>query len=167
MMQMLKNPAFYYILLPVLAGLWLLTAGFIFYPRSVAAWEDSRKEYESSREWIEKLVILQPKRLAFQVDPSAKSEEFDFTRTIYEFAQVFSISPNNYTSNVRGLVKRAGRPSRSAAITIKSIDIERLAQFLSAMLLRWPELNCEVLSLEKNKAGKNDWKVELTLTYYY
>jgi hypothetical protein len=167
MKKMLRNPNFYYLLVPVAALLWALTAGFIFYPKSVAAWQDSQSEYQNAQEWIEKLVTLQPKRLTFKVDPSAKPEEFDFTKTINEFAQVFSISSANYTSNVRGEVKRAGRQSRSAAVTIKSIDIERLAQFLSAMLLRWPDLNCEVLSLEKGKAGKNDWKAELTLTYYY
>ena len=35
------------------------------------------------------------------------------------------------------------------------------------MLLRWPELKCEVLSFEKVKNTKNNWKVNMSLTYYY
>jgi len=105
--------------------------------------------------------------LAYKVDEKAKPEEFDFTKTINDFARIFSISDSDYNLIVRGQTKRAGRQTRSATIVIKTIDIEKLAQFLSAMLLRWPELKCEVLSFEKVKNTKNNWKVNMSLTYYY
>ena len=105
--------------------------------------------------------------MAYEVDAKAKPEDFDFTKTINEFARIFSISDSNYNLTVRSRTKRAGRQTRSATIVIKTIDIEKLAQFLSALLLRWPELKCEVLSFEKIKNTKNSWKVNLSLTYYY
>jgi hypothetical protein len=162
-----KNPNVYYIAVPVIAGLWAILAGFVFYPSSIEAWEKSQMDYESAEKQIEQLVTLQPKRLAYKVDEKAKPEEFDFTQTINDFARVFSISDTNYNLTVRGQAKRAGRETRSATIVIKSIDIEKLAQFLSAMLLRWPELKCEVLSFEKIKNAKNNWKVNMSMTYYY
>ena len=162
-----KNPNVYYIAVPVIAGLWAILAGFVFYPSSIDAWDRSQTDFESVEKQIKQLVTLQPKRLAYKVDEKAEPEDFDFTRTISEFARVFSISDTNYNLAVRGPTKRAGRQTRSATIVIKTIDTEKLAQFLSAMLLRWPELKCEVLSFEKVKNTKNNWKVNMSLTYYY
>ena len=162
-----KNPTVYYIAVPVIAGLWAILAGFVFYPASIEAWEESRSDFESVEKQIKQLIALQPKRLDYKVDQKAKPEEFDFTKTINDFARVFSISDSNYNLTVRGQTKRAGRETRSATIVIKTIDIEKLAQFLSAMLLRWPELKCEVLSVEKVKKTKNNWKVNMSMTYYY
>ena len=162
-----KNPTVYYIAVPVIAGLWAILAGFVSYPASIEAWEQSRSDFESVEKQIKQLIALQPKRLDYKVDQKAKPEEFDFTKTINDFARVFSISDSNYNLTVRGQTKRAGRETRSATIVIKTIDIEKLAQFLSAMLLRWPELKCEVLSVEKVKKTKNNWKVNMSMTYYY
>lgn len=163
----LKNPNLYYITIPIAAGLWAILAGFVFYPSSIEAWEKGQADFESAEKQIKQLVTLQPKRLDFKVDEKAKPEDFDFTKTINEFARVFSISDSNYNLTVRGQTKRAGRQTRSATIVIKTIEIEKVAQFLSAMLLRWPELKCEVLSIEKVKNTKNNWKVNMSLTYYY
>jgi hypothetical protein len=163
----LKNPNVYYIAVPVLAGVWAILAGFVFYPGSVESWDKSQSDFKTVEKMIEQLVTLQPKRLAYKVDEKAKPEEFDFTRTINEFARIFSISDSNYNLTVRGQTKRAGRQTRSATIVIKTIDIQKLAQFLSSMLLRWPDLKCDVLSIEKVKNTKNNWKVNMSLTYYY
>ncbi|RKY09999.1 MAG: hypothetical protein DRP56_01855 [Planctomycetota bacterium] len=162
-----KNPNVYYIAAPVLAGLWAILAVFVFFPSSTDAWEKEQSDFESVAKQIKQLATLQPKRLAYKVDEKAKPEDFDFTKTINEFARIFSISDSNYNLTVRGRTKRAGRQTRSATIVIKTIDTEKLAQFLSAMLLRWPELKCEVLSFEKVKNTKNNWKVNISLTYYY
>ena len=162
-----KNPNLYYIVVPVLAGLWAILAGFVFYPGSIHAWEKSQTDFESAEKQIKQLVAIQPKRLDYKVDEKAKPEEFDFTKTINDFARVFSISDSNYNLTVRSPAKKAGRQTRSATIVIKTIDVEKLAQFLSAMLLRWPELKCEVLSFEKIKNTKNNWKVNMSMTYYY
>ena len=163
----LKNPNVYYIAAPILAGLWVILAVFVFFPSSVDTWDRSQTDYKSVEKQIKQLVTLQPKRLEYKVDEKAKPEDFDFTKTINDFARIFSISDSNYNLTVRGQTKRAGRQTRSATIVIKTIDIEKLAQFLSALLLRWPELKCEVLSFEKVKNTKNNWKVNMSLTYYY
>ena len=162
-----KNPMLYYIAVPVVAGLWAVLAGLVFYPDSIKTWESEKADYAAVEKRIKQLVELQPKRLAYKVDGKAKSEDFDFTNTIDDFAQLFSISPSNYSLNVRAETKRAGRKTRSAAITIKNIEIERASQFISAMLVRWTDLKCESLGLERVKNTKNRWKVDMKLTYYY
>lgn len=167
MKETLKKPAFYYILVPVAAALWAVIAGLVFYPRSVQAWQDTKDEAIQAEELIDKLVTLQPKRLTYKVDESTEGDEFDYTKTINEFARVFKISPSDYNLTVRGETRKAKRRAQSASMTIKTIDIETLAQFLSALLVRWPDLKCEVLSFEKVKKTKNNWTATLSLTYYY
>lgn len=162
-----KNPTVYYIAIPIIAGVWALTAGIVFYPRSIQAWDQGKSDAAVVEEQIKELAALQPQRLAFTSEASNESEEFDYTKTVNDFSRIFAISESNYNLNVRGKARRAGRETQSASILIKSIDIEKLAQFLSALLLRWPDLKCEQLSIEKIKNTKNNWKVNLSLTYYY
>lgn len=167
MSKYLKNPNFYYVLIPAAAGIWAILAGFVFFPSSVKAWEVEKDEYQVTQDLITKLVLIQPKRLFYEVDEKENSGEFDFTTTINKFAQENSLTPSNFNLNVRGEVKKAGRITRSATMSIKNTEVQTLAQFLSGMLARWPDLKCEILSLDKLKNTKNNWKVEIRLTYYY
>jgi hypothetical protein len=167
MKSILKNPNLYYVLAPVLAGVWALLAGAVFYPGSVNAYqEEAKAEYEQSQDLIEKILTIQPQRLQYSVE-NASDRPFDFGEVITALTQAFDIPTSRYTLNVRGQVNRGGKDARSATMDIKEIDVERLAQFLSTMLMTWPDLKCEKLSLEKAKTGKDNWNVDLTLTYYY
>lgn len=163
----LKNPNLYYIAAPAAAALWVLLAGLVFYPRSVNRWEDTVKpEYEKTQEWIEKLVALEPQRLQYKTQ-DGQSAKFDFGETIDTLTQLFGIPSSKFTLNVRPEVPKGDKRARTATMNIKEIDIEKMTRFLSSMLSGWPDLSCETLSLEKTKAGKNTWAVDLTLTYYY
>lgn len=166
MKEHLKNPNVYYILIPVIAAVWALTAGFVFYPNSVKAWEDNKEQYEESQEWIEKIITVQPQRLQYDVKKGS-SEKFDFSETIVTFTKALQIPSSNYTMNIRSEMKRGDKRSRSATVSMKNMDIEKTAVFVSTLLAGWPDLKCEKLSLEKEKVGKNNWKVDMTLTYTY
>jgi hypothetical protein len=167
MKELLKNPNLYYIAAPVAAGLFTLAAALVFYPGAAGQWQDSETEFNEARNWAEKLLTAQPERLAYKVNEKNTSENFDFTVVINDFARAFEISPSNYTTSVKGEVRKQGKRARSATVSIKIIDIEKLCKFLSTMLAYWPDMECDVLSLDKGKAGKDDWKADMTLTYYY
>lgn len=162
-----KNPNMYYILAPVLSAVWALAAGFVFYPGSVKAYqEDIQPEYERSQEWIEKILTVQPQRLQFSIQ-NGTDKPFDFGEAVTALTALFDIPTTRYTLNVRGEVNRGGKTARTATMEIKEIDIENLARFLSTMLTGWPDLKCEKLTLDKAKVGKDNWDVDMTLTYYY
>lgn len=167
MKAMLKNPNFYYILVPVLAAVWALAAGFVFYPGSARVYrEEVRSEYERSQDLIEKILTVQPERLQFSLlnDPD---KPFDFGETITVLTLAFDIPTSRYTLNVRGEITRGGKTARTATMDIKEVDIEKMARFLSTMLTNWPDLKCEKLTLSKVKTGKDNWDVDMTLIYYY
>ena len=115
---------------------------------------------------IEQILKAEPQRLTFKQEKTGNTE-FDYTNVIDEFAKEFKIAPDNYTLNVRGITKREGKNIKGADLSIKTIDIENLCKFLSAILARWPELDCETFRLDKLEVGKNAWKVTLHFTYTY
>ena len=111
-----KDPNVYYILVPIAVALWALTAGFVLYPKSLKNWEANKAEYEKAQGLMDQLVALQPERLNFKMDENTRAEEFDFIKTVSEFAGKFSISNSNYNLIVRPDVNRAGRKTQSAAM---------------------------------------------------
>lgn len=167
MKEILKNPNLYYIAAPVLAAVWALLAAVVFYPGAVEAYEqDARPEYEQSQELIEKILTLQPQRLQYSIE-NGTDRPFDFGEVVTALTTAFKIPTSRYTLNVRGEVNRGGKNARTATMEVKEIDVERLARFLSTMLSAWPDLKCEKLTLDKAKTGKDNWNVDMTLTYYY
>ncbi len=167
MKDKLKNPNLYYILAPVLAGIWAILAGFVFYPGSVKTWqEDIKPEYEESQDWMYKLIELQPQRLQFQVKQGNKVE-FDFGKTVDTLTQFFRIPPSKYTLSVRKPVNRAGKKTWTSSMSFKEIDIETTGRFLSTILEITSDLKCDQISIDKAKNGEDNWNVDLTMTYRY
>ncbi len=167
MKDYLKNPLFYYITAAAVTGLWAIAAGTMLYPRSQTHWQQEKDDYVEAQTFLQQILTLEPKRLAHQEEEGTVTGDFDFTPVVNEFASLFSIPPANFTLNTRGETRQAGKRARSATLRIQTIDIENDANFLSAMLIRWPDLQCNSLSLEKLPQGKNNWRVDMRLTYYY
>jgi len=163
----IKSPLFYYIAVPAVMGIWAFVAGVVFYPKAVSSWKESQEEYKTAQDLMAQIIAIEPQRLAYKAEKGSQIGVFDFTQVINEFATTFSISSANFTLNTRGETRRAGKRARSAVLSIKSIDIEKTTKFLSTLLIRWPDLQCEILSIEKLPQGKDNWKVDMTLTYYY
>ncbi|MEN6308778.1 MAG: hypothetical protein ABFD91_13610 [Anaerohalosphaeraceae bacterium] len=162
----MKNPMVYTVVVPLLAGLWLLYTWAVAYPTSIENMDQGKKDYEEAQKMLDQILTLEPQRLSYQQE-KGKTSEFDYTNVIDQFTKQFAIAPGDYTLTVRGATKKAGQTIKGADLSIKTIDIEKLCKFISALLIRWPELECERLAVEKLPAGKNNWKITLRLTYKY
>jgi hypothetical protein len=137
------------------------------YPSSVQKWNDGKTEYEDTQKMLEQILRMEPQRLTFKQEKS-QTTDFDYTNVIDQFTRQFGIASDNYTLNERGKTKKAGKIVKSADLAIKTIDIENFCKFLSAVLTRWPELECETLRLDRLPTGKDAWKVvNVHFTYYY
>ena len=141
-----ENPLFYYITICSVCRSVRLTAAVVFIRALAMAKE--KQDYEAAEELLAQIIKIEPQRLTYQQKDGQTTGDFDFSRAVNEFAVLFSISPANFTLNTRGEIRRAGKRARSATLSIRTIDIERTAKFLSAMLVRWPELQCEQLTFE-------------------
>lgn len=161
-----KQPNTYFLLIPIVLGIWTLAAGMVFYPRSVTRWQDQQKEYQDAEEQIKRLLEIDPGRL---INKSGKggTVEFDYSDQIDKFAKVFKMSDKDYMLKTRPILKKSGKKSRSADLIIKTVDIHTLAKFISALQIRWSQLQVDQISLEKLATGKDAWKVTLRLNYIY
>ncbi len=161
-----KNPNFYYILIPTLATVWAGLASLAFMPAANQRYQEQDNQYVKSKDLIRKILQIEPERLDYKLE-KGQSVEFDYATAIEEFAKACKISSSNYSLRGGREVKRGGRKTKSADMTINAIDIERFATFLSSMLIRWSDLRCELLTMTKSKTGPDTWKATIKFTYYY
>lgn len=161
-----KQPDFAFVLLPVMAAVWALVSGLVVYPRHGKAWNDKKAQFAEAELLMDQILQLEPVRIHYQ-EQSGQSGEFDFTREVDRFTKELGIGSGSYTLNVRQAIKQKGKTRKSADLSIKSIRVETLAGFLSSMLARWPDLQCEQATLDKVANTKNEWNVKLRLVYVY
>jgi len=161
-----KNPNFYFVLLLLAAALLAVYAWSVSMPDAQSNWQKKQKQYEETQGWIKKILALAPERLEYQTQKGA-SQDFDYAASVQEFAAGCQIPPSDYSLQAGRETKRRGRRAKSANLQIKPIDVGNFAEFLSKMLFRWPDLQCEQLKLTKQKGGKDVWKADIKFTYYY
>jgi hypothetical protein len=167
MKDIFKKPIFYYVLVPLIIGLWPVWLLCLGVPASKTGFQKEIKDYNEAEKLIgEILGELDPQRLDY-AKTKKSGDVFDYTTAIDQVTRLCRIAPNNYklsSSPVRSI--KGGQKSQDAAITIDRIDIERLARFLSVMHMRWVNLQCTNLTLVKLKDEKDTWKADLRFIYY-
>ncbi len=167
MKDIYKKPIFYYVLVPIVAGLWPLWLVSLGIPASRDSLQKEIKDYNDAEMLIgEILGELDPQRLDYAKSKKG-SDQFDYVTAIDQVTKFCGIAPNNYklsSSPVRTI--KGGQKSQDAAVAIDKIDIERLAKFLSLMRMRWVNLQCTNITLAKLKGEKDAWKADVRFMYY-
>ena len=166
MREIYKNPNFYYILVPAVVVLWPLFLWAIVLPNAEHSWQNERKQYETAEKVIDEILSLDPDRLEFA---GAKSDvaDFDYATAVAEAAGLCDIQATNYKINSRPITTSGGQKSQGALVVLNKTDIERLAEFLSTIQLRWANLQCVKIKLTSEKGLADSWKVDLDFKYYY
>ena len=129
-------------------------------------WDKQKQEDRGAQDQIVRILTLDPDRLEYEKQQD-QNRDFDYATAVDKFAKLWKIPSSNYSLQDRREIKRRGRKSKSANLTIKPIDIERVAQFLSTILVPWPDLQCDILTLTKLPDGPDVWKADVKFTYYY
>jgi hypothetical protein len=161
-----KNPNFYYILAPVVAVIWVLFLSTVSLSKADDKCTRRAKDYSEVQKLIPQILTIDPERLKYKVRQEA-SGEFDYSVALEEIAKLCGISSSNYSMTGGNAPSKGGKSRKTANVAIKTVDIVRLSRFLSQILDRWPDLECDVLTLTKLNTGKDDWKVSLKFTYTY
>ena len=166
MKEYYKKPNFYYIIIPVITTLWVLLTWTVSLDTIEKEWQRKRKDHKDAQIQMARILALDPERLEYENQEGA-SVEFDYANAVEKFARVWKIPPSNYSLQAGRQIKRGGRKTKGASISIKPVNVETFTQFLSAIMLRWPDLQCDQLKLTKQKDGPDSWKVDIKFTYYY
>jgi len=167
MKDILKNTNFYYAAGPVVIGLWALFVWGVALPESEKNLTKKNKEWTASQAVIKKILDLDPGRLEYE-KLKGENKDFDYAAVVDQFATLAKIPESTYSLTGRGQKKVRGRKAISADLSIKPISTEKLAVFLSAIQMPWPDLQCDQLNLVKQKAaGPDTWNASIKFTYFF
>jgi len=161
-----KQPDFYYVLIPAIITLWAVIAWMVSVPTAEKKWDRSKNQYSDAQTHIERILTLDAERLDYEKN-KGKDSEFDYATAVEQFAGLWKIPSSAYSLQAGREIKRGGRRTKTANVSIKPVNIEKFCQFLSTILLRWPDLQCDQLKLSKLPGGPDSWKADIKLTYNY
>jgi hypothetical protein len=168
MKDIYKNPILYYIVVPVIAGLWPLLVWAIYLPAAQKDVEEQIAQYNKAEPIMMEILTLEPDRLEF-ADANDTAADFTYGEAIDRVASLCRIPPSKYNLSSAMIITTNDKKSQSASVDLKQVDIRKFARFLSMMQLRWANLQCEQLKLTKkqNLPDNDMWDVDIKFKYYY
>jgi len=168
MKDIYKNPILYYIVVPVIVGLWPLLVWAIYLPAAQKDIEEQIAQYKKAEPIMMEILTLEPDRLEF-ADANDTAADFTYGEAIDRVASLCRIPPSKYNLSSAMIITTNDKKSQSASVDLKQVDIRKFARFLSMMQLRWANLQCEQLKLTKkqNLPDNDMWDVDIKFKYYY
>jgi hypothetical protein len=166
MKDIYKNPMFYYVLIPVLLLFWPLFVWGVYLPRTEQKWENEKKYYEKSKDFIDDILTIDKERLEFS-DSQNNGEEFDYAVAIDRIARKCGIPASKYSISSKPARISGGQKTQSAMVVLRDVSISDFSHFLSTVTIRWANLQCERVKISRKKGLDDIWKVDLDLKYYF
>jgi hypothetical protein len=168
MKDIYKNPILYYIVVPVIVGLWPLLVWAIYLPAAQKDVEEQIAQYKKAEPIMMEIFTLEPDRLEF-ADANDTAADFTYGEAVDRVASLCRIPPSKYNLSSAMIITTNDRKSQNASVDLKQVDIRKFARFLSMMQLRWANLQCEQLKLTKkqNLPDNDMWDVDIKFKYYY
>ncbi len=161
-----KNPNLYYIAVPLAVTAFVIFVVVFSLPAANRKWQKQQEDDKRAKQLITNIVRLDPERLNYKAGKGS-SGDFDYSAAVAEITKLVKIPSSNYSLRGGRTLKSGGKLRKSADISIEPVDIETLSRFISQILLRWPDLECDRLSIDKLPAGKDSWKSSMKFIYTY
>jgi hypothetical protein len=164
MKDVFRNPTFYYILVPVVVGIWPLLVWAVYLPQSRKGYQKEETDFKKSQDVMLEILKLDPERGS---DANEATAEFDYANAVDRAASSCRIPPSKYKVSTQMLMKTRGRKTQDATVSLKEVDMESFAKFLSTIQLRWGNLECNYIRLAGKKGLPDMWDVEIRFKYIY
>jgi hypothetical protein len=165
--QLIRDPKLYYILVPVICVLWPLWAALLAMPVAQKAWNGEKDTYAQVERVVTRIHELDPERFT-AAQNQGKAVVFSFSTAVAEVTKSCGIPATEYKFQESAQMKsKEGQQTQDADITLKQVDIATFSRFLSAMQLRWADLQCTSLKLAKQKGTADMWKADMKFKYYF
>lgn len=161
-----KKANLYYAAVPLVATVFVIFVAAISLPAASRKWKNKQEDYSKAERLIRKIAALDPERLNYEAEKGS-SGEFDYSTAVVEITKLVKIASANYSLRGHGMTKSGGKLRKSADVTIEKVGIEALSRFISQILLRWPDLQCDRLSIDTDPGGKDLWKATMKFVYTY
>jgi hypothetical protein len=161
-----RNPIVYYLLIPVLIGMWPLLVWAVYLPRAEQNCDADYSLLIEGATNIMEILEVDPQRMN-KADPNHVAGEFAYARAVDREANLCGIVPSNHSSSVQNPITMGGKKRQDAMVKLKDVGIVQACRFLSAMQSTWVNLTCDKIELSKAKGMPDQWDVDLHFIYYY
>jgi len=166
MKDIYKNPMLYYVAAAVIVGLWPLLVWAIYLPAAREDIQEQMAQYEQAAPVMMGILTLDPERLEF-ADSDAAGTEFAYANAVRWIGDRCGIPPSNTNLNSSMIITTKEQKSQTAIVDLKQVEIVKFAKFLSMIQLRWPNLQCERVKIDKKEVLPDTWDVNIRFKYYY
>ena len=165
MKDLIRQPVFYYIAVPIVLAFWPVLVGLVCMPDTDQRGEVESQNYIDANDIMAEIGRLDPDRLKRRDDK--EGAKFDYTVVMDAAARKIGIPSANYTISSKKIQRRQGAKTQDCQVMIAEIDIQKLSRFLTDLQVTWTNLQCQKLTITKKKGLKDVWKVDMTFKYYY
>jgi len=167
MREVYKNPMLYYLLIPVLVGMWPLLVGFMYLPRAEHQSQIEGSQCVQGQTAVLDILAIDPDR------PNMKTTnlvppEFSYSAAVDRVANLCKIPASSWVFTAGNIMVSSGKKRQDARVKLTAVSISQVAKFLSTIQSMWPSrLTCENLKLQKKKGMLDQWDVDFSFLYYY
>jgi hypothetical protein len=166
MRDIYKNPMLYYLIAPILVGIWPLLVLAMYLPAARDSMSDERAQCVEGQTYILDILKYDPERLSFGTGADA-SGEFSYNKAINWAANLCGIRSTSIAISAGGIITSADKKTQNAKVTLKAIGIVQAATFLSQIQSRWVGLKCDQTTLTKKEGVPDQWDVDMKFWYTY
>jgi hypothetical protein len=161
-----KNPILYYLLIPVLVGIWPLLVGTVYLPRAENERANEGQQCVDGQNLVMEILKIDPDRPNI-VDRNVKPVEFSYGAAVDRVANLCKMPAANWGYTAGDFMTSNGKKRQDARVVLKSVSIVQAAKFLSTMQKMYVNLTCENAKLQKKKGMSDQWDVDFSFIYYY
>lgn len=165
MREVYRNPLLYYLLIPVLVGLWPLLVWGIYLPRSQDDLKTEGSLCLEGQTHVIEILRLDPGRLDPVKGPATM--EFEFSSAGNQAANLCKIPSSSCIINAGSQSTSEGRKRQDGRIKLTGVSIIQAAKFLHSMQSTWVTLQCQDVKLQRKKGMPDQWDVDFRFVYYY
>jgi len=166
MREAYRNPMLYYLLIPVLVGVWPLLVLVFYLPRAEDSLKTEGRLCLDGQTCVIDILHIDPERPTMG-SKGAGTTEFSYGTAVDQAANLCKIPSLNCNLSASDVAVAEGKKRQDARVKLTSVDIVKAAKFLSNMQSMWVTLQCQDVKLQKKKGMQDQWDVDFRFIYYY
>jgi hypothetical protein len=160
-----KNPMLYYVLIPVLVGLWPLLVWAVYLPKAEQYREVEGSLCVEGQSDVNDILTLDPE-LPMRMGTTSAPVEFSYGVAVDRVANLCKIPARNCSYTAGNIMVSGGKKRQDARVKLTNVGIVQVAKFLSTMQ-SYVNLTCENAKVQKKKGTPDQWDVDFSFVYYY
>ena len=158
-----RNPLFYYILVPVLLGLWPLLVWGKYLPAARDGLAKDCEQYTEASDLISTIISLDQDRLNPIEGPNLG--RFSYAEAVDRAANICHIPSAKWELHSGKITTSGGKKVQEARVKLSNVGIVETADFLTRILSTWVNLTCDRIKLNKKEGMPNQWDIDLNFKY--